>query len=328
MPLTQAGGDATRAAPAAKVAKAADEKLERFNSNHFGPGERHGQFAPKGEAGDENGSIIPVASIDPKKIIALGTAIARWIQRARKLPENATPANPGEGVGSAGDLPKAPSAAAEAGAVPSEPKSPPSEGAPPGIGHNSPPLDEAMPQAEPKPAPPDEPYKLPSPTSRSDSYNAGTDVAEKLKEAIENGWHDVAQQVAEVADAAHRIANQIPNIIADVDFAQGAPYDLQILIDNTKGPSQPGYEDHHIVPAQRGTEDKGLRPDDEKRLEDDKNFVRIPKYVHQRITNYYRTPIDNPPFNGKSPTDYLHDKNFDERYKFGLGVLRNFGAIK
>jgi hypothetical protein len=56
--------------------------------------------------------------------------------------------------------------------------------------------------------------------------------------------------------------------------------------------------------------------------------VRIPKYVHQRITNYYGTPIDRAPFNGKSPTDYLREKNFNERYEFGLGVLRNFGVIK
>ena len=185
-----------------------------------------------------------------------------------------------------------------------------------------------MPPAAPKPAPPEEPYELPPPTSRSDSYNVGKNVAARLKETIENGWNDVAQQIADVADAAHRVKNQIPNIIADIDFGLRGPYDLQTLVDNTKGPSQAGYEDHHIVPAQRGTEDKGLSPEDEKRLESDENFVRIPEYVHQRITNYYRTPIDNPPFNGRSPTEYLHDKDFDERNKFGLGVLRNFGAIK
>jgi hypothetical protein len=81
MPLTQArGGGGAGAAPATK---AAGEKLERFNPNHFGPGERGGQFAPKDEGGDENNPIVPVASIDPKKIIALGTAIARWFQRAQ-----------------------------------------------------------------------------------------------------------------------------------------------------------------------------------------------------------------------------------------------------
>lgn len=138
----------------------------------------------------------------------------------------------------------------------------------------------------------------------------------------------MAQQIADVADAAGRVRNQISNIIADVDFAQGAPYDLQTLIDNAKGDPQAGYQDHHIVLAQRGTDDKGLSPEDEERLEDDENFVRIPYYVHQQITNYYKTPIDKPPFSGKSPTDYLSDKNFDERYKFGLGVLREFGVIK
>jgi hypothetical protein len=40
------------------------------------------------------------------------------------------------------------------------------------------------------------------------------------------------------------------------------------------------------------------------------------------------TKSEDPSFEGKSPIDYLHDKNFDERYQFGLGVLREFGAIK
>jgi hypothetical protein len=132
----------------------------------------------------------------------------------------------------------------------------------------------------------------------------------------------------DVADAAHRVKNQISNIIADVDFGLGGRYDLQTLIDNTNAPSQAGYEDHHVVPAQRGTEDKGLSSDDEKRLESAENFVRIPKYVHQRITNYYREPIKGRPFKGRSPIDYLQDKTFDERYQFGLRVLREFGAIK
>jgi hypothetical protein len=149
-----------------------------------------------------------------------------------------------------------------------------------------------------------------------------------MKDAIQNGWNDVAQQIADVADSASRVKKQISNIIADVDFSLGAPYDLQTLIDNSKGDSQAGYEDHHIVPAQRGAEDKGLSPADEKRLESGENFVRIPYYVHQRITNYYRDPIEDEPFNGKSPIDYLQDKNFDERYQFGLGVLREFGVIK
>jgi hypothetical protein len=185
-----------------------------------------------------------------------------------------------------------------------------------------------MPPAPPKPVPPDKPYELPSPAKRSDSYNAGKNVATRLKEAINNGWNDVAQQIADVADAAHRVKNQISNIIADVDFGLGAPYDLQTLIDNTKGSSQAGYEDHHIVPKQRGTENKGLSPEDEKRLENPENFVRIPYYVHRRITDYYGKPIKDPPFKGKSPIEYLQSKSFDERYQFGLRVLREFGVIK
>ncbi|HEX3973199.1 MAG TPA: phage portal protein, partial [Stellaceae bacterium] len=51
MPLTQAS--ASGSAPAAKAASAsaAGDKLERSNPNHFGPGERGGQFAPGGEGG-------------------------------------------------------------------------------------------------------------------------------------------------------------------------------------------------------------------------------------------------------------------------------------
>jgi hypothetical protein len=259
----------------------------------------------------------------------VGGQLPRWFRGLRPV-EPATPPT-GEAVPPSLEppstpSPKAPSTSAEPSAAPSESKSPPSEEAPPGIGHNSPPPDDALPAA-PKPQPPDKPYELPAPTSRSDSYKAG-DVATRLKEAIENGWSDAAQQIADVADLAHRVKNQISNIIADVDFAQGAPYDLQTLIDNSKGDSQAGYQDHHIVPAQRGTEDKGLSPEDEKRLESSENFVRIPYYVHQQITNYYKEPIKEPPFKGESPIDYLQDKNFDDRYQFGLGVLREFGVIK
>ena len=133
-----------------------------------------------------------------------------------------------------------------------------------------------------------------------------------------------------------RVANQISSIIADVDFALGAPYDLQTLIDNAKRPSQTGYQDHHIVPVQRGTEDKGLSPEDEKRIEDPENIVRIPYYVHQRITNYYKEAIKEAPFYyrgkdpelGITPRQYLRGKSFNEPYKFGLDVLRKFGVIK
>ncbi|HWE72481.1 MAG TPA: phage portal protein [Stellaceae bacterium] len=353
MPLTQASGGAAPASGSASAAKAAsvsiaDEKLERFNSNHFGPGDRGGQFAPAGEGGGGDPSLVrpvvyrpgnghsesagdPIVPVQEPGMGRLGGSLGRWLQ-ALPPEEPGTPPIKGPIQPAPETLstssPKAPSTPAEPSAAPKEPKSPPSEEAPPGIGHNSPPPDKAMPAPTPKPAPPDKPYQLPAPASRSDSYNAGKDVAEKLKDAIANGWHDVAQQIADVGDTAHRVKDQISNIIADVDFGLGAPYDLQTLIDNTKGPSQAGYEDHHIVPAQRGTDDKGLSPEDEKRLESRENFVRIPKYVHQQITNYYKEPIKDPPFNGRSPIDYLHDKNFDDRYQFGLGVLREFGVIK
>jgi len=48
-----------------------------------------------------------------------------------------------------------------------------------------------------------------------------------------------------------------------------------------------------------------------------------------RITNYYRNPDPDPPLNGLTPRQYLHGKSFDERYQFGIDVLRRkFGVLK
>jgi hypothetical protein len=112
----------------------------------------------------------------------------------------------------------------------------------------------------------------------------------------------------------------------DVDFAQGAPYDLESLIDSAKGDSQPGYQDHHVV--EQGPQNNDLKPEEKERIDDPENIVRIPYYVHQQITNYYRNPIEKAPFNGQTPREYLKGKSYDDRYKFGLGVLREFGVIK
>ena len=265
------------------------DKLLRFNPNHYGPGERGGQFAPKDEGGGSS-PIVP-AQLNPRNAITVMNAVRRWLQTMPKRP----------------NLPSRPPA-----------ETPPPEGEP-----------QSGPPAENAPtSPPTDEYSLPKdkPPGRSQSYNAGTDAASRLKEALQNDWHTVVERAGQVVDATHWVADQVSNIVADVDFSQAAPYDLDDLVAAAKKKSEPGYQDHHIV--EQGPQNDDLSPEEKKRIDHPENIVRIPYYVHQQITNYYRSP--DPKLPGKvTPRQYLRGKSFDERYQFGLNVLRDkFGVLK
>lgn len=265
-----AGGD--RASPQAAEPDGG-EALQRFNVNHYGPGDRAGQFAPSGEE-DRSSPLVPV-QLRPNNLLPLMNAVRRWLQRRPKLPDK--PATP--------------------------------------------------PAGEPKP-PPDQDFSLSQekPTERSGVYHEARDAADKIKEALDNDWHTVTERIGRAVDGVNWIRNQIPNIVADVDFYQGAPYDLEDLIDAAESDSTPGSQNHHVV--EQGPQNNDLRPAEKKLINGRRNIVRIPSYVHQEVTNYYRSPDVNLP-NGVTPREYLRGKSFDERYQFGVDVLRNrFGILK
>ena len=273
---------------AASSAPEAD-KLLCFNPNHYGPGERGGQFAPKDEGGGSS-PIVP-AQLNPRNAITVMNAVRRWLQTMPKRP----------------NLPSTPPA-----------ETPPPEGEP-----------QSGPPAENAPTSPStDEYSLPKdkPPGRSQSYNAGTDAASRLKEALQNDWHTVVERAGQVVDATHWVADQVSNIVADVDFSQAAPYDLDDLVAAAKKKSEPGYQDHHIV--EQGPQNDDLSPEEKKRIDHPENIVRIPYYEHQLITNYYRNRDPKPPCNGMTPRQYMRGKSFDDRYQFGLNVLRGRGIIK
>jgi hypothetical protein len=151
-------------------------------------------------------------------------------------------------------------------------------------------------------------------------------VVTNIKNALDNDWNQFLDGIGRVVDSTSWMKDQVPNIVAEVDFYQGAPYDLQDLIDDAKGPSQPGWQDHHIV--EQGPQNDDLSPEEKQLIDDPEDIVRVPRYTHQQLTNYYRNVDDNPPCNGLTPRQYLRGKSFEDRYQFGLNVLRKMGIIK
>jgi len=142
---------------------------------------------------------------------------------------------------------------------------------------------------------------------------------------VKSGAEAVAHGIAKVVESTPWVAPQISNIYAATEFAHGKPYNLDTLIERAQGDSEPGYHDHHIV--EQGPQNDDLSPEELNRIDDPENIVRIPYYTHQLITNYYRNPDPRLP-GGVTPRQYLRGKSFDERYQFGLDVLRQRGVIK
>lgn len=193
-----------------------------------------------------------------------------------------------------------------------EPTQPPANAEPPSNG-------------QPKPSAPSDDYNLPAnpPTERSGVYHAGVDAATRIKESLSNDWQHIVQRTAEVVDSTKWLIGQVPNIVVSVDTFLEGPKDLSELIESAKGPSQPGYQNHHIV--EQGPQNDDLSPEEKRRINSPEDQVRIPVYEHQGLTNYYRNYDRRL---GMTPRQYLRGKSFDERYQFGLEQLRKRGLIK
>jgi hypothetical protein len=100
------------------------------------------------------------------------------------------------------------------------------------------------------------------------------------------------------------------------------PKTLEELRKNEK----PGYDDHHIV--ERWSAKDGVP---ESKIESPDNIVPIPKLKHWEINKWLDTKnADYSDSNGNAltPRQYIRGKSWEERYSFGLEVLKKFGVLK
>jgi hypothetical protein len=102
----------------------------------------------------------------------------------------------------------------------------------------------------------------------------------------------------------------LPSLVSYFD----PPKTLQELQDAAQGPPKPGYEDHHIVETQKGSNNPlaNSKVFSEEELEGRENLVRTPYWKHREISDWYSTP--NRDFDWKTPRDYLRGKDWKEQY--------------
>jgi hypothetical protein len=123
-------------------------------------------------------------------------------------------------------------------------------------------------------------------------------------------------------EAAVWLAKYLPDILSYL----APPKTLNELQKAVSDP-QYGYENHHIVEAQFGSENP-LRnslqfPD---RINSPENLVRIPHWKHVEISSWYSRA--NEELGNVTPPAYLRGKSWEEQYKLGLETLRRFGVLQ
>lgn len=273
-----------------------------------------GRFRPR----DADSSITPVQLAPLARAVVRRAAqiLGRLLRHLARRNEPPTPGKP----------PEPPTPSQE---TPSEPPQPPrvEEEPPPGIGHNRPPPDEPVSDAAeieppiPKPAPnaPDELLVIPKERPNEERVESvwGRRVSEAMRRALEKGdltrVAALSQQLAE----APWLDGQVENIIADQD----PPRDLDELIERAQHGPVRGYNRHHIV--EKGKQNNDLSQEG---LQSPENIALVPTYKHWKITNYYQLPQEETGW--IPPREYLRGKSFEERYQFGLRVLRKFEVLK
>jgi hypothetical protein len=118
-------------------------------------------------------------------------------------------------------------------------------------------------------------------------------------------------------EAAYWLSKYLPYIRAYLD----APKTWEELQKN-RGT---GYDEHHIV--EQWSEDDGIPRE---KIDAPENRVCIPTLKHWEINAWLDSPNDEfktPDGEKMSPREYMRGKSWDERYQFGLGVLRRFGVL-
>jgi hypothetical protein len=172
----------------------------------------------------------------------------------------------------------------------------------------------------------DDPPRIPSeqPRSSQDRNQIARRSAEWLARGFALGF-ELAEPYWQLLRTTSWLSEALPGILSYRD----PPKTLEELQDAVSQRSRAGYQDHHIVESQYGSDhdlanSRRFRP----RLETRENLVRIPYWKHVEISTWYSTQNTARPYNGQSPRDYLRGKSWDEQYEMGLDVLRQFGVLK
>ena len=248
-----------------------------------------GQFRPR----DGNG-IVPVQWQGTAARVA-ARLLARLWRLLRRLPKQPEPDSPPPRSESVPEpTPTQPPANA--------PES--TEEKPPGVGQNRPPEDRSV-----SPRGLDQPFTLPieRPTGEGEVAQWGQRAADAIRDALAN---NDTKRLIEIADAlAHAdwIKEQLDNIIA----AQDPPRSLDELTEAAQEKGRRfGYDNHHII--EQGPQNGDLSRDV---IEAPYNIVRIPRYKHWQINDYYRN--EQKECDGLTPREYLKGKSLKERYQFG-----------
>jgi hypothetical protein len=202
-------------------------------------------------------------------------------------------------------------------ADPSPPKTPTEEPPPRSwsIGHNQgPPLDD----------PPEIP--LESPLTEHEILDLEKAAARWLaragvRPALEATAEAISGPVGDfllVLETTYWLARSLPSIYSYLD----PPKTWEELQKNPKR----GYDEHHSVEQWSEQDDipRGL-------IDSDGNLVRIPRLKHWEINGWLGRPNEeflDAQLNQMSPRDYLRGKSWEERYRFGLDVLKKFGVLK
>ncbi|MGM4918760.1 hypothetical protein [Tardiphaga sp. 813_E8_N1_3] len=174
---------------------------------------------------------------------------------------------------------------------------------PPGIGHNS--------EGELEGAP-EIPQSMPE--TREERMSFVRSAASWLfgRSAIAIGaFFGLLDQVEEIGRLSHMIRT-----------ANDPPSSLDDLQRRAQGPSEPGYENHHIVNQHSGNRAKF----GDSRIEAPENVVRIPQLKHIELSRWYATK--NSRFGGRSPQEVLREMSWEEQTRIGLEQLRHFKVLE
>jgi hypothetical protein len=137
--------------------------------------------------------------------------------------------------------------------------------------------------------------------------------------------NDVAREIARwlirhrghIVEGVSWLLEYEPSIEAYLD----PPKTLEELQRAVSTPKK-GYDIHHIVERTSAEQDGYPRSV----TDGPKNLVRISRFKHWEITAWYMTK--NKAFDGLSPRDHLHGKDWAERTRIGLRALIRHGVLK
>lgn len=135
---------------------------------------------------------------------------------------------------------------------------------------------------------------------------------------------ELIRNLAELGRAVRRgsLVGWLLEFEPEIRAFQDPPKSFLELSERALGPSEPGYQNHHIA-EQDAARRAGFQ---EELIESTINIVRIPTWKHEQITAWYQTKSDR--FGGLSPRQYLQDKDWDERMRLGLEALIMFKVLK